>query len=102
MTIDPINRGQIQPSQAGKTDDAKADEQAQAKKAPAQTPEATTDKVEFSSTAQQLNEIVGAEKIEANTLPPERLKEIAKRVEEGFYDRPEIVEETARRVADDV
>ena len=32
-------------------------------------------------------------------LSPERLKEVSQRVASGYYDRPEVVQETARRVS---
>jgi hypothetical protein len=35
-------------------------------------------------------------------LSPARLREVAQRVASGFYDRPEVVQETARRVAPDL
>lgn len=35
-------------------------------------------------------------------LSTDRLKEVSRRVASGFYDRPEVVKETARRVAPDL
>ena len=35
-------------------------------------------------------------------LSPDRLQEVSQRVSNGFYDRPEVVKETARRVAPDL
>lgn len=36
-----------------------------------------------------------------SSLPADRLKEISARLESGFYDRPEVIAEVARGVAND-
>jgi len=103
MTVEPTNRGPVQPSQTGKPNVAKVGNRPDTeKKAAPAIPGNVADKVEFSAAAQELHELTGAERIDANTLPAERLHEILKRVSDGFYDRPEVIEETARRVAEDI
>jgi hypothetical protein len=104
MTVDPISPGQIQPSQTGKTSDTNGGEHARTKEGTAAAGQEIVkqDKVEFSPAAQELHELTDAEQIETNTLPPERLKEVIRRVEEGFYDSPDVIDEVAKRASEDL
>ena len=103
MTVEPTNRGHVQPSKTGKPSEAKAAHHPNTKKKAAATlPSTVTDKVEFSAAAQQLHQLKGAEQIDANTIPAERLNEILKRVADGFYDTPEVIDETTKRAAEDI
>lgn len=102
MTVDPINTGPVQPSRTGKPADTEAAERPETKKKHAQAvPDAVKDKVEFSSAAQELHELAGAGEIDTNTIPPERLRQILARMEEGFYDRPEVMDEIVRRASEE-
>ncbi len=49
------------------------------------------DRVELSENAKKLAR-------SQNALSPERAKEIQKRIEEGFYNRDEVIEEVAKRI----
>jgi anti-sigma28 factor (negative regulator of flagellin synthesis) len=103
MTVEPTNRGQIQPSRTNTPRDATAGKQPDAKaKEVSKTPNTVVDKVEVSSAAQELHELTGLKQIEANTIPPERMKEILQRISDGTYDKPEVIDEIARRLADDI
>lgn len=103
MTVEPIKPGHIQPSRTSKPKDAAAGKLPDAKpKEAAKVPNAVVDKVEVSSAAQELQELTGSERIDANTIPAERMKEILKRVSDGTYDNPEVIEEIARRMVDDL
>jgi hypothetical protein len=103
MTVEPTNRGQIQPSRtskprdpvAGKTPEKKSQEVGK-------VPNTVVDKVEVSSTAKELHELIGSEQLDANTIPAERLKEILERISDGTYDKPEIIDEITRRIADEI
>jgi hypothetical protein len=69
---------------------------------PAPVPPAS-DKISLSAAARQLaaQAASGPQSGELQ-LSPERLKEVSQRVANGFYDRPDVVKETARRVAPDL
>ncbi len=103
MTVEPTNRSHVQPSKTSKPKDAAAEKQPDSKpKQASRIPNTVVDKVEVSSAAQELHELTGSEQIDANTVPTERMQEIVKRVADGFYDQPEVLDETAKRVADDI
>jgi hypothetical protein len=103
MTVEPTNRGPLQPSKTSKPRDAALGKKPDAKpKEVSKIPNTVVDKVEVSSAAQELHELTGSERIEANTIPAERMKEILKRVSDGTYDKPEVIDEIARRAADDI
>ncbi len=73
-------------------------------KSPETRPTATPaqDSVQLSQTVRELQERLGLEAIPSGTLSPERLKEIVARVAGGHYDRPEVLEELARRLSADL
>jgi hypothetical protein len=103
MTVEPTNRSHVQPSRTSKPKDAAADKQPDAKpKEASRIPNTVVDKVEVSSAAQELQELAGSERIDANTVPAERMQEIVKRISDGFYDKSEVIDETAKGVADDL
>ena len=103
MTVEPTNRGHVQPSKTGKPSEVKAGTHPPGKKTVApKLPNTVIDRVEFSDAAQQLHELTGAERIEANTLPAERMQEILKRVSDGFYDSPDVVDETTKGAIEDI
>jgi hypothetical protein len=58
---------------------------------------ARADSVEVSSEARALAEASGVRPTRSS-LPPERLEQIGERLATGFYDRPEVVAELARRL----
>jgi hypothetical protein len=103
LTVEPTDRGHVRPSKTNRPSDAAAGKQldAKTKQAP-RIPNTDIDRVEVSSAAQELQELTGSERINTNTLPAQRIQEILKRVSDGFYDKPEVIEETARRVAEDI
>ncbi|KPJ92811.1 MAG: hypothetical protein AMS18_06550 [Gemmatimonas sp. SG8_17] len=103
MTVDPVNQGQVSPSGANRTHEAKAKQQPGpvGSKTPDNV-ESVTDSVELSSAAQELHDVAGSGGPESNTLPIERLQEVLQRISDGFYDRPDVVDEVAKRVSDDV
>ena len=103
MTVEPTNRGHVQPSRAGKPREAKVGNQPDTKKQVApKLPNTVVDKVEFSSAAQDLHELAGADRIDSNTLPAERMKEILKRISDGFHDDPDVMNETVKRAVEDI
>ena len=63
--------------------------------APAGTPQ---DQVQLSAAVRDLQARLGLEQIPVAELTPERLRAIVARVASGHYDRPEVVEELARRL----
>jgi hypothetical protein len=56
------------------------------------------DKVEVSDEARNLAEAGQGRAVTQSSLSPDRLREIGERLASGFYDRPEVIEEVARRV----
>ena len=55
------------------------------------------DSVQVSSEARALADPSGA-RPPRGTLPPERLQQIGERLATGFYDRPEVIDELAKRL----
>ena len=103
MKVEPTNRGQIQPSRTSRPKDAVPGKRPEAgPNETAKVPNPVVDKVEFSSAAQKLHELLGSEGIEANTIPAERMKEILERISDGTYDNPEVINEMARRAVEDL
>ncbi len=103
MTVDPVNRGHVPssgPDRAAKS--AKGQKAQSAQSSPTNTGEAGSDKVELSSAAQQLRELAATNRLQSNTLSPERMKQILGRIADGFYDSPEVIDELARRVETDL
>ncbi len=62
----------------------------------------SADSVQLSAAVRELQERLGLESIPTGTLDPERLKEIVARVAGGHYDRPEVLEALARRLASEI
>ncbi len=60
------------------------------------------DTVQLSAAVRELQERLGLESIPSGTLDPGRLKEILARIAGGHYDRPEALEELARRLASEI
>jgi hypothetical protein len=58
------------------------------------------DSLDLSEAARNLAREIRGREVHVG-LPPERLREIVRRLASGFYDRPEIIEEVARRLARD-
>jgi len=56
------------------------------------------DQVQLSAAVRDLQARLGLEQIPVGELSPERLREVVARVAEGHYDRPEVVDELARRL----
>jgi hypothetical protein len=103
MTVDPVNRGHVPssgPDRAAKSAAGKKAQSAQSSSSNAS--DTVSDKVELSSAAQELRELAAANRPESNTLSPERMKEILGRIADGFYDKPEVIDEVARRVETDL
>jgi hypothetical protein len=103
MTVDPVNRGQVPtpgPSRANKSlagGDTRHDG--------AVRPDAADnadDTVELSATAMELRELTAANSAESNSLSPERLQQVSRRIHDGFYDQEEVVDQVARRVKRDL
>jgi hypothetical protein len=63
---------------------------------------APNDSVQLSQAVRELQERLGLEAIPTGTLSPERLKEIVARVSGGHYDRPEVLDELARKLASEL
>ncbi len=63
-----------------------------------QSGEMPQDQVQLSAAVRDLQARLGLEQIPVGELSPERLREVVARVAEGHYDRPEVVDELARRL----
>jgi hypothetical protein len=60
------------------------------------------DQVELSDAARELLQRAGIEPSGVSTLPRERMREVLQRIAQGFYDRPEVRDETLRRLSGDL
>lgn len=68
----------------------------------AQAPAAGADNAEISSAARQLQEQLGVDSKALSEIPSDRLKEVLKRMLEGYYDKPEAQTTVAKRIASDL
>ncbi len=59
-----------------------------------------TDDVEVSATAHELQARAAGETPPAGELKPDQLRELARRVSEGHYNTPEVLDQVSRRVMD--
>jgi hypothetical protein len=106
MTVDSINPGgsRIQQRRVNEKR-AVAAVEARERIGESDTSGATGDRVEISDAARRL--AAGAGGVSGSTrvqgaLTPERIAAVTKRINEGYYDREGIREETARRVLKDL
>ena len=60
------------------------------------------DKVELPMTLRSLPDGSNAERVPQGTLPPERMREVLRRLADNVYDRPEVQDVIARRVQRDL
>jgi hypothetical protein len=67
--------------------------------APAPPP---ADRVELSDAARDLAERLGVDPAALSALPAERRQQILERLAQGYYDRPEVRDEVARRLLGDL
>jgi len=103
MTVDPVNRGEVPSSGPKRANKSAAGQKTRSDPANHSSAiDVASDKVELSSAAQELGEIAAANRPESNTLSPERMKEILGRIADGFYDKPEVIDEVAKRVDGDL
>lgn len=66
---------------------------------PANPPAAPlADRAEVSSAAQELFERLGESAPASGTLAPERAKAVLARLRDGHYDRPEVLDQVARKL----
>ena len=65
---------------------------------------ARSDSVELSEAARALANggVEATGKVEGSTLSPDRLRTISERINSGFYDRPEIQNQIADKIAQDI
>jgi hypothetical protein len=82
-----------------------------ARRTPGETPESARsdrgprhplplgDSIEISRTAEELHQVSSDFLAEASELSPERLQQVLNRIADGFYLRPEVRAEVARKLA---
>lgn len=98
MSIQPTSSGRS--SQAGRLDGRPAVERStRGPAADSAGGTSASDRIELSETARELAGIAGSTEIPAAELGPERLREVAARMVDGFYDRPEVIELVLSRLA---
>jgi hypothetical protein len=102
MSIDPLKARALSPADAGKLAGGRRAESATDRPAEAQSP-AAGDSVELSSASLGMaRQADTARQIPRGELPAERMQAILRRLADGFYDRPEVRDELARRVGPDL
>jgi hypothetical protein len=102
MTINPTSGGPMSRPDATRLSGTAASPQPAESGSAASVPAAAqpADEVEVSGAARELLERGGAEAPPANQLPPERLRQIARRIADGHYDRPEVQRHMLERIMD--
>lgn len=106
MNINPSSpQGPRQPADPAALETARAQEAHRpenraAVKPPEPDARSNADSVDVSPDAKALAEQREA-RAAKSSLPADRLKEIGDRLASGFYDRPEVIDQVARRVARD-
>jgi hypothetical protein len=105
MSINPTSpNGPNRPLDAAEAERSRARPAQSASPAPATSKEAvdpkdgSADSVQVSSEALDLAKTTGARPAKSS-LPPERMQQIGHRLATGFYDRPDVVDELAKRLA---
>jgi hypothetical protein len=62
-------------------------------------PVSTGDSIEISPAAEELHQVSANYEVGDSDLSPERLQQVLNRISQGFYLRPEVRAEVARRLA---
>lgn len=103
MTVGPANSGQETPKktikQGGATGGVHPDSGIEEELNVCKT---DVDKADTSSGTRQNHDVTRQKCIEESTIPADRLKQLLERVSDGTYDRPEVIEETARRLFEEL
>ena len=106
MDINPTSKqGSPRKPDAATLESARAEEarkagSAEHREAKAKEAAPRKDSVEVSAEAKALAEQTEARPAKSS-LPPDRLKAIGERLASGHYDRPEVIDQVARRLAKD-
>jgi hypothetical protein len=102
MSVDPLKARALSPADAGKLAGGRRPESAADRPAEAQ-PLPAADSVELSSASLGMAERTeGGREIPQGELPADRMQAILRRLADGFYDRPGVRDELARRVGPDL
>lgn len=102
MSVDPLKARALSPAEAGKLAGGRRTESAADRHGEAQ-PMPPGDSVELSSASLGMaQQTETAREIPQGELPAERVQTILRRLADGFYDRPEVRDELARRVHPDL
>jgi hypothetical protein len=103
MSINPTSGGPPPRPEANRLSGTAATPQpAEAGNAGSEQPAAAqaADGLELSGAARELLQRGAADSPPASQLPPERLKQIAHRIAQGHYDRPEVQRQMLERIMD--
>jgi hypothetical protein len=102
MSVDPLKARALSPADAGKLAGGRRPESAAERPADAH-PLPAGDSVELSSASRGMAErTAGGREIPQGHLPGDRMQAILRRLADGFYDRPEVRDELARRMGPDL
>lgn len=103
MTTDTLSSRQTTGPASGRVADASA-LPARPTQAPDQGPAANrpADRIEVSEAARALQDQISRDTPPVSELPPARLSELLRRLNSGFYDKPEIGEAVLTRLTRDL
>lgn len=108
MTVRPTQPGQTSSSglnRTGKTP-APATKAARAPQTPSPaapvSPSSHRDQLAISSEARDLQRLGGAAQDTTSELSADRMREVVKRMNDGHYDKPDVMDEVIRRMAKDL
>jgi hypothetical protein len=101
MALDPLKSGNLPPADAGRIASSQAPKrQGAPTRAEDDRSTASSDSVELSAASRGLTD--GGESVPSGTLSAERVREIARRLEQDHYDTPEVRDTIARRALRDL
>jgi cytochrome c-type biogenesis protein CcmH/NrfF len=66
------------------------------------SPSSQSDRLAISSEARNLQQLGGAAQDTTSELSADRMREVVKRMNDGHYDKPDVMDEVIRRMAKDL
>ena len=103
MTIEPTKPGSTPPAGAGRLDrNAPLSPARPADSSTSEAASAAPDKIQISHAARDLQEQLQNRRELVAQLPPGRLREVLERLNNGFYDRPEVRRAVVESIAEEL
>jgi anti-sigma28 factor (negative regulator of flagellin synthesis) len=103
MTVRPTQPGLTSRSDIARTGKSPAKSpSAEAQRHEAKSPAHGADQLDISSEARALQELDAADSVASGAVSNDRMREVARRIADGHYDRPEVAETVIQRLLSDL